>query len=100
MAKRKILVADDEVWVRELLFELFREEYDVHQAGDGEQAWALLQELPFAVALLDLRMPKLDGLEVLEQLAGAGLATVPLVITANKDVDSAVRAIHSKFFRR
>ena len=91
--KHKLLVADDEIWVRELLFEILKDDYEVTQAADGQQAWELLQEDQFSIALLDLRMPGMDGLEVLENMDSRGVMTVPVVITANKDVDSAVRAM-------
>jgi len=91
--RHKILVADDEVWVRELLYEILKDEYEVSQSRDGEQAWELLEEGEFSIALMDLRMPRMDGLEVLEKMSAKGIVTVPVVITANKDVDSAVRAM-------
>ena len=65
-----LLVVDDDQVARELLAEtLGREGYRVRVAGGGEEALRLAGAEPFDVALVDLRMPDLDGLAVLKQLA-------------------------------
>ena len=57
----RILVADDEPWVRELLREILSEEYQVDCAEDGQDAWVHIEANEYAVILLDLRMPRMTG---------------------------------------
>ena len=65
-----LLVADDDQVARELLAEaLGREGYQVRVAAGGEECVRLAEAEPFEVALVDLRMPGLDGLRVIERLA-------------------------------
>lgn len=66
---KKILIADDEAVVLEILAKRLRNEgYEVVSASDGEEAWQKIQtDLP-DVIVLDLTMPKKDGLEVLKLL--------------------------------
>jgi DNA-binding response OmpR family regulator len=69
MKPNKILIADDEVDVLEILAKrLMQAGYEVVSAHDGEEAWKKIQsELP-DVIVLDLTMPKKDGLEVIKLL--------------------------------
>src|SRR3989454_3028114 len=79
----KILVADDDAVLRNELADLLREDgHDVVGASDGGEALRLVERGSFDAALLDLRMPKASGLEVLHRLQGtwpgaAGLVTAP-----------------------
>ena len=62
---RTVLVADDEPSLRLLVVETLRsDQYMVIEAGDGEEAWALIRKHRPAVAVLDVRMPKRTGLEL------------------------------------
>lgn len=89
----RVLVADDEPWVRELLREILSEEYLVDCAEDGQDAWSHIEANEYAVILLDLRMPRLTGVEVLQRLHEAHSSSVCIVITANNDVESAVQSM-------
>jgi two-component system, OmpR family, response regulator RpaA len=67
--KQKVLVADDEPDVCELVtYRLTRSGYEVLQANDGEQALGLALEHAPDLAVLDIRMPKLDGYELTRKL--------------------------------
>jgi AmiR/NasT family two-component response regulator len=68
---RRVVLAEDEALIRLDLAEMLGEEgYDVvGQAGDGEAALALVEELRPDLAILDIKMPKLDGISVAEQIA-------------------------------
>lgn len=69
MAK-KILVVDDEQYIRDLYVEFFTNEgFEVDSAVDGVEGLKKLQIGGFNLVLLDVMMPQLDGVEVLEQLA-------------------------------
>ena len=93
MAHARILIADDEEGIRESLNLILGGEYDLVFAKDGEETLAKLSGEPFELALLDIKMPKLDGLEVLRRLKGANLATPILVLTAYQSVELAKEAV-------
>nr|WP_040320108.1 response regulator [Aeromicrobium marinum] len=77
----RVVVAEDEALIRLDLVEMLRDEgYDVvGEAGDGERAVALTAELLPDVVLMDITMPRLDGIEAAAQIAGRRLAPVVLL---------------------
>jgi DNA-binding NtrC family response regulator len=91
-----LLVADDDAIARDLLTEVLeREGYRVRAAAGGAECLALAAAEPLDLALIDLRMPGLDGLEVLRRL-GAIQPGVPVVIlTAFGSVDTTIEAIRA-----
>ena len=93
MGRTRILVADDEEGIRESLNLILSEEYDLVFAMDGEETLSKARTEPFDLILLDIKMPKLDGLEVLKRLKGAGLNTAVLVLTAYQSVELAKEAV-------
>ena len=92
MSKPRILIADDEEGIRESLSLILGEHYELTLAKDGEEALALLQKEPFAAALLDIKMPKLDGLEVLRRLNGSQVKTPIMMLTAYQSIELAREA--------
>ena len=93
MAKPRILIADDEEGIRESLHLILSESYDVVFAANGEETLAKLRRGGFALAMLDLKMPKLDGLEALKQLKRAKVATPVIVLTAYQSIELAKDAV-------
>jgi two-component system response regulator PilR (NtrC family) len=90
----KILVVDDEQSLREVLsIMLKRAGYTVTSAADGEEAIEHLSKEIFDLVITDLRMPKVDGMEILKAVKSASPETVVLVITAFATADSAVEAM-------
>ena len=90
----KILVVDDEQSLREVLsIMLKRAGYTVTSAADGEEAIEHLNKEIFDLVITDLRMPKVDGMEILKAVKSASPETVVLVITAFATADSAVEAM-------
>jgi two-component system response regulator PilR (NtrC family) len=90
----KILVVDDEQSLRDVLsIMLKRAGYTVTSAADGEEAIELLDREIFDLVITDLRMPKIDGMEVLKAVKSASPETVVLIITAFATADSAVEAM-------
>lgn len=61
MEKQKILIVDDEQWVRTLVSRMLEEEYTVLEAADGEQAAAIAKEEKPGIIFMDLMMPNVDG---------------------------------------
>ncbi len=90
----KILVVDDEPSLREVLsIMLKRAGYSVTSVTDGEEAVEIVQKEIFDLVITDLRMPKIDGMEVLKAVKSASPETVVLIITAFATADSAVEAM-------
>ena len=77
----RVVVAEDEALIRLDLVEMLREEgYDVvGQAGDGEEAVRLAEELRPDLVMLDVKMPVLDGISAAERIATARIAPVVML---------------------
>src|SRR5438309_404602 len=79
-----ILLVDDEEAVRKVLtFPLERDGYNVVQAADGEEALARFGDQPVDLVVLDIMLPKLDGLEVCKQLRSR--SSVPIIMLTARD---------------
>ncbi|MCK5267505.1 MAG: response regulator, partial [Spirochaetes bacterium] len=89
----KILIADDEPWVAELLYELLKEEYEVVTADNGLTAWAYIKREKFDIVLLDIRMPRMSGLSILKKIKESGMNIISIIITAAGDVNTAVEVM-------
>jgi len=86
----RILVVDDENSVVEVLSEYFSGQgYTVKTASNGQEALKTLPEYRPAVILLDVRMPGLDGVEVLRRIRAQDKGVAVIMVTANEDVDLA-----------
>ncbi|HXI70273.1 MAG TPA: response regulator transcription factor [Verrucomicrobiae bacterium] len=96
--KIRILVADDHPVVRDGIVSLVEVEKDmciVAQAGDGKEAVDLATKLLPDILLLDLRMPRMDGLEVIAQLQSLHVSSKVIVLTtfdSEQDVHLALKA--------
>jgi len=93
-AKTRILIVDDEEIVRESLAGWLEQDgYTVATASDGFEALAQLKEHEWSIMLLDMKMPGMDGLTVLEQGKAIQPATTVVIMTAYATVETAVNAI-------
>ncbi len=91
-----ILVADDDPVARDLLAEvLSREGYRVVVAGGGEECIRLAESKAFDLALVDLRMPDLDGLDVLKRLGSIQPGVPVLILTAFATMETAIQAVQA-----
>jgi two-component system OmpR family response regulator len=82
----KVLVIDDELGVRELISEaLSLAEITAVQAADGLEALSHLRRERFDLLILDINMPKLDGLALLEKLRAEGMSVPVLMLSARAD---------------
>ena len=91
-------MVDDDGDVCEMLGELLSQAgYDVHCAHDGEEAWASVQRDPPDLILSDIRMPKLDGIDLASRLISAGYRT-PIILMSASHVDRA--GVSTAFIRK
>src|SRR5215217_6681345 len=92
-ARRRVLIAEDEALIRLDLAEMLGEEgYEVvGEAGDGETAVRLAEELKPDLCIFDIKMPIMDGLAAAEKVAGARIAPV-IILTAFSQRDLVERA--------
>ena len=94
MGLPKVLIADDERHIAEGLQMLLTEEgYDVDTATDGRKAWDKVSAGEFGLVLADLKMPKMDGLELFAQMRESGIESEIIIITGKGTVASAVEAM-------
>jgi DNA-binding NtrC family response regulator len=94
MGLPRVLIADDERHIAEGLQMLLTEEgYDVDTATDGRKAWDKVSKGEFGLVLADLKMPKMDGLELFAQMREAGVESEIIIITGKGTVASAVEAM-------
>ncbi|MDX2178824.1 MAG: response regulator transcription factor [Bryobacteraceae bacterium] len=92
----RLVIADDHPIIRDALRQLFAATPDIQvvgEAGDGREALDRIRELAPDVLLLDLRMPNLDGLSVLQNLPSIGVKTRTIVFTASEDKNEYVQAM-------
>ena len=94
MSGAKILVMDDEVGIRLFLEEtLTGDGHEVIAAGSGEQALSLIDSHTFDLALLDLNLPGIGGMDVLLTLREKAPKTVVIILTAHATLETAVEAL-------
>lgn len=94
----RILVADDEALIRSSLREILEYEgYEVDEAADGLQAWEMLQKNAFDAVFCDIKMPGLDGVELLEK-AMSQCPVAFIMISGHGDIDTAVDCIKKGAF--
>lgn len=90
----KILIIDDEAPIRASLKEILEyENYQVMEAEDGAEGLKLATKFAFDVVFCDIKMPKMDGLEVLDALVEKGTDGRVIMISGHGTVETAVQAI-------
>ena len=92
----KILIIEDEEPIRRVLLKILTEEDSVFvlsEAADGKQGIKLINDEEFDLILCDIKMPKMDGLEVLEQAKKSGISTPFIMLTGHGNVETAVHAM-------
>lgn len=94
MSYEKILVADDEQSMREFLqIMLSKEGYKITLASNGEEVLRLIERDIFDLVLLDIRMPRIDGIAALKKIKAVSPETIVIMITAYASTDTAIRAM-------
>ncbi len=95
----KILVIEDDNKIRAILKEILEEkDHEVEEAQDGAEGLKKLEQGMFDLCLCDIKMPKMDGLEVLEKAKETGIPTNFVIISAHGTIDVAVEAVKKGAF--
>jgi DNA-binding NtrC family response regulator len=94
-----MLVVDDDPGSAGLLRDIFQQEgYEVTLAHRGEEALALAPARPFDIALCDVQLPDIDGIELLRRLRRAAPGTAVIMVTAFGTYETAIKALHEGAF--
>jgi YesN/AraC family two-component response regulator len=89
-----VLVVDDDQLVLELLQEYLKdEEYQVITAGSGEEGISKIHSVRVDIALVDYKMPGMDGLETIEKMTESDPETVTILMTGFPTIDSSIKAM-------
>jgi DNA-binding NtrC family response regulator len=99
MTKISILIVDDEESVRDSLYNWFIEDgYRVECAQDAKKALSMLESDSFDIILADIKMPGMDGLEMLKRIKSLRKDSIVIIMTAFATVDTAVQALKDGAF--
>ncbi len=94
MENKNILVVEDDNATRDTMIDLLSEAgYEVESARNGEEAIAMAREYTFDIVITDLKMPKGDGIQVLEEIKKIDNRTIVIICTGYGTVDTAVKAM-------
>ncbi len=90
----KILIVDDELSIRRTLKEILEfEKYQVDEASDGLECVAKVKRTCYDAIILDIKMPKMDGMEALERILAIRPETPVIMISGHATIDTAVEAV-------
>ncbi|MBI5875726.1 MAG: nitrogen regulation protein NR(I) [Deltaproteobacteria bacterium] len=92
--KKKVLIADDDESILWVLQQMFKDKnIDTAEARDGKTALEMLNTQDFSLAIMDIRMPEKDGLDVLKEIKEAGSMTPIIIMTAQGTMKNAIEAM-------
>lgn len=95
----KLLIIDDEKSIRKTLREILEyEKYQVEEAMDGTEGVSLVGKNKYDVVLCDIKMPKMDGLEVLDKIMELSADTPVVMISGHGNIETAVEAVKKGAF--
>jgi DNA-binding NtrC family response regulator len=94
-----ILIIDDEKSIRKTLSDILSYEgYKIEEAADGQEGLNLFKSKPFDVVLCDIKMPKIDGMEFLEQAVAVNRDVPIIMVSGHGNIDTAVEAVKKGAF--
>ncbi len=96
---KKLLIIDDEKSIRKALREILEyEKYQVDEAADGSEGLSLIQKDKYDIILCDIKMPKMDGIEVLDKIMTLSSDTPVIMISGHGNIETAVEAVKKGAF--
>ena len=93
---KKILIIEDEEPIRRVLFRVLSDEdknFDIKQAVDGKEGLSLIKKEKFDLILCDIKMPKMDGIEVLQESKKIKFSSPFIMLTGHGNIETAVEAM-------
>jgi two-component system response regulator (stage 0 sporulation protein F) len=96
--RRRLLIVDDEPLILEVLSEHFKTEYDVETALNGADALGAILRARPDVVMLDINMPRMNGVEVLKDIKQIDDSIAVIMVTANEQVAMAAEALRNGAF--
>jgi two-component system, NtrC family, nitrogen regulation response regulator NtrX len=95
----KVLIVDDEKAIRRTLRDILEfEKYEVDEAADGMEALVKIKQHAYDVVILDIKMPKMDGMETLERIQELNAELPVVMISGHATIDTAVEAVKKGAF--
>lgn len=95
----KVLIVDDERSIRHTLKDILEfEKYEVDEAGDGMEALVKIKQGTYDVIILDIKMPKMDGMDALDKIQELAPETPVVMISGHASIDTAVEAVKKGAF--
>ena len=95
----RILIVDDEASIRRTLRDILEyEKYEVDESKDGMECLVRLKKEKYDVIIMDIKMPKMDGIEALERIQMIAADTPVIMISGHANIDSAVEAVKKGAF--
>lgn len=96
---KKLLIIDDEKSIRKALREILEyEKYQVDEAVDGSEGLSMIQKEKYDIVLCDIKMPKMDGIEVLDKIMQLSCDTPVIMISGHGNIETAVEAVKKGAF--
>jgi DNA-binding NtrC family response regulator len=96
--RRRLLIVDDEPLILEVLTEHFKSEYDVDTALNGADALGSILRVRPDVVMLDINMPRMNGVEVLKDIKQIDDSIAVIMVTANEQVAMAAESLRNGAF--
>jgi DNA-binding NtrC family response regulator len=97
-ARRRLLIVDDEPLILEVLTEHFKSEYEIDTALNGADALGAILRARPDVVMLDINMPRMNGVEVLKDIKQIDESIAVIMVTANEQVAMAAEALRNGAF--
>jgi len=91
--RKSILICDDEEGIRESLKLILEKDYDLVFAADGNEALNVIKKNPVDIVIMDIKMPRMDGIETMRKLKNIKPDAKILVTSGYKSVETAQEAV-------
>ncbi|HTY87586.1 MAG TPA: response regulator transcription factor [Candidatus Acidoferrum sp.] len=92
----RILVVEDDKKIATFVVKGLKQSgFAVDHSGEGEEAWLMLQSVNYDAAVMDVMLPKLDGLSLIQKLRAKGLRVPVLILSAKVSVDDRVKGLQA-----